>query len=1693
MDDQEKTVIEKEKVNGSDSSSNESLYEIRLNELVKRNEISDFDLRALVVRCSSCGRQINHYSYKEIKKHRKLGVITCKECYEFYGSSEFSQDESGYNYCTWCGNGGKLIICDYCPNGFCSACIRRNFGRAEISVTTKEGWKCYVCDKVRLNPKMKFCDLIMTTKQKSFKKEKKPVPKDPSIPERWLQFAFVKCDEASKTFNKKMIKLKSIGVYKKKSLKHIVKKLEEIVDNHKTELKNIVGDMMKDYDKHVEQQRIVAQESNDVAITTVLETSKNEDSNSDCIIVNDVGNKEQVNGEAENVQNKDKENAHIKDKEEKLQAKLLLLKSSSESDSDENAQTNSKEMGNSTLCNETTVEEISESISTATKDPSAEKDPDTNTLSNKVDKKMNLVFSDSSDNEHNFDKIIEEVGKHLDDENFENSETEYTEEKVDPYSDPKLTLQSKVELIRCDSILEDGKVSVIISDGSDQEKKLDKLVDSLCKFPRNVRTKRVPKGKRSSGPPRSCKQLLMESSSSISLSSEEDEDQKKITIEKKRPTKAKSPLKNAGSDESSSNDSPSSSDSEDEKKSKKSKKSCAKSDSSSNDFKPVRKRKYDKLLHGPLLSDSGDDDGEKKPKGKKEKKVPRKRKIRSSEEEKKSSRASSATSSSDESSGGKKQPKKRRRIKKVGSSSDDDQREGDEKDTPGKGRKNIKKIISQKNLAMSTKEAQAEEKERKKRIQERQKLYNKIEDFSIDGNEIITRKMVLEVDQDSKAEIVEIHPDLVCKLKPHQVNGVKFMWECTIESVKDLDKPGSGCILAHCMGLGKTLQVIAFMHTCLNNPIVGKKIRRGMVICPYNTALNWVSEFDYWLESVEGDITVHQLSSCKTNFERLDILRYWFEDGGVLIVSYNMFRQLANGKVPKLKKKNTEELHKYLLDPGPDIVVCDEGHILKNEKSAISVATNKLATARRIVLTGTPLQNNLKEYHCMLSFVKPNLLGTAIEFRNRFVHPIINGQYDDSNDYDVKLMKKRIHILHKLLDGCVQRCDYAALTKFLPPKHEFVISVKLSEVQMKMYECYLENLTSAKQDAKICGRSLFVDFNNLRCIWTHPYICHVSFKRAEIRKLFKDDDEEDETFINDESLSEASTKSSETTSDEDHLLMKIDMDKRSYKTRSRKGNDDEEEEESEKEDTEKKQWYHEFITEADKYNLELSGKMVLLMEILKECERIGDKILLFSQSLLALDIIEDLLSYSSTQTSKGDDKDIKGTWIRGLDYFRMDGTTSVDFRKNYIDMFNDPNNERARLFLISTRAGSLGTNLVGANRVIIFDTSWNPSHDVQAIFRVYRFGQIKPVYIYRLLAQGTMEEKIYDRQVTKLSLSCRVVDEQQIDRHFSASDLAELYTFDRNSIKQRPTPMVPRDRLLAEMLIKNAEWIVTYHEHDSLLQNQTEEDLTEEERQAAWQEYENEKEGQPSTSSFTGINNFDSSTLTNEPDFTQDYDGRKIPDLKDIVNCLCERIKVESPEVCTNQLEFKKKVLASVFAVRQAFQEKHVKILRMKQEFCSRGTVPVSINKYMDELAQILKSTGDYITRLSAAITTEQMKAKVQQAFQRGQQQPQANMYGQQMPTAARGAAPFIVIRGRMPANFQQTFQNYPRFNYPPRNTFAAAQNMNNVKSFSTYSRNQDPVISEIDDTSTNPNSNSSTPAASTAKNVSTVTIEEIT
>lgn len=149
--------------------------------------------------------------------------------------------------------------------------------------------------------------------------------------------------------------------------------------------------------------------------------------------------------------------------------------------------------------------------------------------------------------------------------------------------------------------------------------------------------------------------------------------------------------------------------------------------------------------------------------------------------------------------------------------------------------------------------------------------------------------------------------------------------------------------------------------------------------------------------------------------------------------------------------------------------------------------------------------------------------------------------------------------------------------------------------------------------------------------------------------------------------------------------------------------------------------------------------MILLFEILRMCQEKGEKCLIFSGFVMVLNMVEYFMKMIDEQ-SKNPKAHLyglsrfRGPWRPGMDYYRLDGGTSKSTRHEMINKFNDPKNRVTRVFLISTKAGGQGINLVGANRVVILDTSWNPAVDQQGIFRIYRLGQQKPCYIYRLLA-----------------------------------------------------------------------------------------------------------------------------------------------------------------------------------------------------------------------------------------------------------------------------------------------------------------------------------------------------------------------
>jgi len=304
----------------------------------------------------------------------------------------------------------------------------------------------------------------------------------------------------------------------------------------------------------------------------------------------------------------------------------------------------------------------------------------------------------------------------------------------------------------------------------------------------------------------------------------------------------------------------------------------------------------------------------------------------------------------------------------------------------------------------------------------------------------------------------------------------------------------------------------------------------------------------------------------------------------------------------------------------------------------------------------------------MVDFVRPNFLGNKTEFSNMFERPIQNGQCIDSTPKDVRLMKHRAHVLHEQLKGFVQRRGHIVLRQSLPLKTEHVLFVRMTPIQRRLYKRFMEELITNR-----CVSNPLKAFAVCCKIWNHPDVLYNFLKKRE--------------------------------------EIDIDFDPEDYPAKGGKGEPESQLPFGKKEEI-NYEWAQGMLSNYIPELESNSNKLAIFLGILEESLAVNDRILMFSQSLFTLNLIEEFLR-RKTLTSAEE------PWQAGVNYFRLDGSTSALERERLITSFNS--NPNIKLFLVSTRAGSLGVNLVGANRVVIFDASWNPCHDTQAVCRVYRY------------------------------------------------------------------------------------------------------------------------------------------------------------------------------------------------------------------------------------------------------------------------------------------------------------------------------------------------------------------------------------
>jgi len=622
--------------------------------------------------------------------------------------------------------------------------------------------------------------------------------------------------------------------------------------------------------------------------------------------------------------------------------------------------------------------------------------------------------------------------------------------------------------------------------------------------------------------------------------------------------------------------------------------------------------------------------------------------------------------------------------------------------------------------------------------------------------------IVLEFDTVKKIPIVKISKELAKVLKIHQVEGIHFLWNTVFETVEKTNTTeGTGCILAHRMGIGKTLQIIVIIYTIMCHTQIN--IKTFLIICPPGLIYNWMDEIYKWLKDIDIDEVVKVYDLPKTQkLYNITNIATWKSKGGILILSYENFKSLVNCKQSDLR----EAFYHTLVDPGPDVVILDEGHYIKNTQTILLKSLTQIRTKRRIVLTGTPMQNSLKEYHTLVEFVKPNILGNLTDFVTTFIKPIDAGQFIDSRDEDVKIMKQRTFILHKLLENTVHRIDDKNLKPLFTNKIEYTIEVNLTKFQCELYEKFL-HYNKASND----GFNVFLCLHVLTLITLHPLTLYrlKNFKNSKQRKLG--------TAV-DEKLSK-------------------DLS-----------------------------WIDSYGEDPRFFEAKQSNKITFVLNTIHECSKRNEKILCFLKSPLALDALEHFLQ----QEKK---------WILGEDYLRMDGKTPLSIRNQMCEAFNNSENT-AKVFLLSMGTGVLGYNMVGASRVLLLSTSWNPSNDLQAIYRCLRFGQKKTVYVNRLLAKGTVEPKAYYRQISKLGMASSVVDLQHMSRKVSYNQTNDLFTFDSTKHYNQLLPNT-KDPVLNQLIKYNFESISDFKEHDSMLVESVEEQLTIEERKALWLSFKNKE------------------------------------------------------------------------------------------------------------------------------------------------------------------------------------------------------------------------------------------------------------
>ncbi|THG23972.1 hypothetical protein TEA_017009 [Camellia sinensis var. sinensis] len=560
------------------------------------------------------------------------------------------------------------------------------------------------------------------------------------------------------------------------------------------------------------------------------------------------------------------------------------------------------------------------------------------------------------------------------------------------------------------------------------------------------------------------------------------------------------------------------------------------------------------------------------------------------------------------------------------------------------------------------------------------------------------------------------------KMRDYQLAGLNWLIR--------LYENGINGILADEMGLGKTLQTISllgYLHEFRG--ITGPH----MVVAPKSTLGNWMNEIKRFCPIIRAIKFLGNPDERKHIRENLLVAGKF----DVCVTSFEM----------AIREKSALRQFSWRY------IVIDEAHRIKNENSLLSKTMRLYKTNYRLLITGTPLQNNLHELWSLLNFLLPEIFSSAETFDEWFQ---ISGENDQ---------QEVVQQLHKVLRPFLLRRLKSDVEKGLPPKKETILKVGMSQMQKQYYRALLQKDLEVVNAGGERKRLLNIAMQLRKCC-NHPYL----FQGAEPGPPYTTGDHlitnAGKMVLLDKLLPKLKERDSRVLIfSQVHLVCRYTL----------------------------------YSDEYTPSHLCTVGTPCTLMMIPNHWNHWNPLDLSFSDSYeirvevpwnpldfsvmtRLLDILEDYLLF------------------RGYLYCRIDGNTGGEDRDASIEAFNKPGSEKF-VFLLSTRAGGLGINLATADVVILYDSDWNPQVDLQAQDRAHRIGQTKEVQVFRFCTEYTIEEKVIERAYKKLALDALVIQQGR---------LAEQKTVNKDDLLQ----MV---RFGAEMVFSSKDSTITDEDIDRII------------------------------------------------------------------------------------------------------------------------------------------------------------------------------------------------------------------------------------------------------------------------------------